>query len=266
MKRYLYTTLFIFIIAAEALSQVGINTSVIQDGVALQVESSNKGMLFPRVALSSRVSTSPLAATIPTGTMVFNTAAANSFPNTVTPGLHWWDAVEGQWTNFSTNTNTVMVKYTNSESTTNYNTTTWQNVKLFGNKIINESSAIYLVNNTNQSVTVNRSGLYSISSLLSFDRLNGSNAQVRLSLSARVYVNGVAVGTEQAISPGFSASINGDRGLFSHAFTEYLELADGDVVTVKIRRTVGTYRGLYGQSPVQFLQNGDSSIAILRIR
>ncbi|WP_185194893.1 helix-turn-helix transcriptional regulator [Chryseobacterium antibioticum] len=118
MKRYLYTTLFIFIIAAEALSQVGINTSVIQDGVTLQVESSNKGMLFPRVALSSRASTAPLATTIPMSTMVFNTATAGSFPDVIFQGLHWWNADEGQCVNASLNLNTVMVKYTNAENTT----------------------------------------------------------------------------------------------------------------------------------------------------
>lgn len=265
MKRYIYTTFFIFIIASQALAQVGINTSNIQDGVTLQVESSNKGMLFPRVALTSRVSTAPLAATIPMSTMVFNTATAGSFPDVIFQGLHWWNADEGQWVNASLNLNTVMVKYTNDELATNYNTTTWQNVKLFGNKIINESSTIYSVNTTDQSVTVNRSGLYSISSLLSFDRLTADNPG-RLSLTVRVHINDVAVGTEQVISPGFTTSINGNRGLFSHAFTEYLELADGDVVTVKIKRTDGTYSSGYGTAAVPFLQSGDSSIAILRIR
>lgn len=265
-KNYLYFTLLaIFINILPLNGQVGIQTEIIEDGVTLQLEASDKGVLFPRIALTSRTSTSPLDASIPTGTMVFNTATAGNFPNTITPGLHWWSAEDQQWTNLNTNINNVLVKYTNSESSTNYNTNTWQNVKLFGNRIINESSSIYEVDTANHTIKINSPGLYSISTLLSFDRLNGGN-RGRLSISARLYINGNPVGTEQVISPGYTSLVSSNRGLFSHSFTEYLELNDGDVLSVMVRRTVGTFSGSYGSAEVRFLQSGDSSIAILRIR
>ncbi|MDQ1096909.1 MULTISPECIES: hypothetical protein [Chryseobacterium] len=266
MKNYLSAIHIVAVFASStAIAQVGINTSTVSDGVSLQIESSTKGILFPRIALTSRTSTSPLASSIPTGTIVFNTATTGNFPNAVSPGLHWWSAADQQWTNLNTNLNTVFMKYTNSESSTNYNTTAWQNVKIFGNKIINESNSIYTVNTANQSVTINRAGLYAISSLLSFDKKDGGD-EGRLSLSAQVFVNGIAAGTQQVISPGYTNLVTNGRGLFSHSFTEYLNLNGGDVLTLQVKKTDGTYSNGYGTAEVRFLQSGDSSISIQRIR
>ncbi|MGG5210026.1 hypothetical protein ACQWU4_13935 [Chryseobacterium sp. MIQD13] len=265
MKKNLYIVILTIFTAVRITSQVGINTGNIAEGVMLQIESSNKGVLFPRVALTSRTSTSPLASTIPTGTMVFNTATVGNFPDIITQGLHWWSAEEQQWTSLNVNLKHTLMKYINTETSTNYNINSWQNVKLFGNKIINESAAVYDVSTAGQSVTIHDPGLYSISALLSFNRDDGDD-EGRVSLSARIYVNGNPAGTEQVFSPGFTASVNDNRGLFSHSFTEYLELADGDVVTIKIRKTPGTYCSDCATAQVRFYQGGDSSIAILRIR
>lgn len=264
-KNIFYIVILSIFCMTKVYSQIGINTAIVQEGVALQIEASDKGVLFPRIALSSRTSTSPLPSSIPTGTMVFNTVTAGSFPNTIIPGLHWWSAEEQQWINVNTNLENAVVKYTNSESTTNYNTTSWQNVKLFGNMIFNESTSIYNVNTTNQTVTIGRLGLYSISSLLSFDRSSGGSAG-RVSLSARIFVNGNAVGTEVVMNPDYTSSVLSGRGLFSYSFTQYLELNEGDIVSVQIKKTDGIYSSGYGTSAVHFKQSGDSSIAILRIR
>ncbi|WP_419869019.1 hypothetical protein [Chryseobacterium sp. CT-SW4] len=252
-------------IGSELKAQVGVNTKNIEDGVMLQLESSSKGVLFPRMALTSRTSASPLDASIPTGTIVFNTTTTGSFPNIITPGLHWWSAEEQQWTNLSTDLQNVTAKYVNTENTTNYNTTNWQNVRLFGSEVFNESESIYNVNKSDHTVTLGMSGLYSVSTLLSFDR-DDADEEGRVSMTARLYVNGQPVGTEQVFSPGFTTSIDDNRGLFSHSFTEYIELNKGDVLCVKIKKTTGTYATDYGIANVKFLQAGDSSIALLRIR
>ncbi|WP_292009253.1 hypothetical protein [Chryseobacterium sp.] len=267
MKKYIiYAALLtVGVISGELHAQIGVNTTNIEDGVMMQLESTNKGVLFPRLALSSRTSVSPLNASIPTGTIVFNTTLSGSFPNIISPGLHWWSAEEKQWTNLSTNLENVTAKYVNAENVTNYNTTAWQNVQLFGSEVFNESESIYNVNSNNHTVTLGMSGLYSISTLLSFDRLTADNP-ARLSMTARLYVNDQPVGTEQVFSPGYTTSINNNRGLFSHSFTEYIELNKGDVLSVKIKKTAGTYANNYGVADVKFLQSGDSSIALLRIR
>jgi hypothetical protein len=266
MKPYnLYIFVFTLMFTAKVRSQIGIGTASISNGVMLQLEAADKGVILPRIALVARSSTSPLSSAIPNGTMIFNTATAGNYPDNVTPGLHWWNSTDQQWININTNKNNIFLEYTNAESSTNYNSTTQQNVKIFGNKIINDNSSIYQVNTANQTVQINRKGLYSISALLSFDRLD-ADEEGRLSLSAQLYINNAAAGTEQVISPGYTTSINDNRGLFSHSFTEYLEINEGDIISLKIKKTTGTYSGDYGTAQVRFLKSGDSSIAIYRIR
>lgn len=254
-----------FSLSSLIYSQVAIGTSTIEKGIALQLEANDKGVLFPRVVLTSKNATSPLLTSIPTGTMVFNTKTTGTFPNLITPGLHWWSAEEKQWTNVNTNLVNPTLKYTNRESTINYNVEYWRNAELFGQKVFNESNSVYIVNSSAQTLTIGMAGLYAISPLLSFDRIKGSHSS-RISLTARVYVNEKPVGTEQVINPGFTHSINKDRGLFSHSFTEYLELDKNDVISIKLMKTYGSYSGSAGKSEVQFKQSGDSSISILRIR
>lgn len=265
MRKNILSIILFLGLSVPLFAQTGIATSTISDGVILQLGTNNKGLLLSRIPLTSRTSTSPLPTSIPTGTMVFNTATTGSFPNLITPGIYWWSVEDTQWTSLSTNLETAAVKYTSTETATNYNTTTLQNVKLFGNMVYNESSSIYSINTTAQTLTVKRQGLYSISSILSFDRFTGGNGSM-VSLTARIFINGNPAGTEQVFSPEETASINSDRGLFSHAFTEYLQLNANDVISIRIKKTDGTYSSGYGDSPVRFHQNGDSSIALLRIR
>lgn len=252
-------------LSVSLFAQTGIATSTISDGVMLQLGTNNKGLLLPRIPLVSRTSTSPLPTNIPTGTMIFNTSTTGNFPNLITPGIYWWSAEDMHWTSLSTNLETSAVKYTSSETATDYNTTAWQNIKLFGNMVYNESSSIYSINNAAQTLTIKRQGLYSISSILSFNRFDGGNGSM-VSLTARVFVNGNPAGTEQVFSPEETASVSSNRGLFSHAFTEYLSLSANDIISIRIKKTDGTYSNNYGDSPVRFHQNGDSSIALLRIR
>ncbi|WP_044403881.1 hypothetical protein [Lacinutrix sp. Hel_I_90] len=73
-------------------SQVGIGTTNVQNGVALQIESSSKGMLIPRVSLQGKNLESPISPSpIATGLMVFNTATAGSDSNVVVPGFYYWN-------------------------------------------------------------------------------------------------------------------------------------------------------------------------------
>ncbi|WP_449398034.1 hypothetical protein [Chryseobacterium wanjuense] len=157
------------------------------------------------------------------------------------------------------------MKYTNAASNTNYNSTSWQNLKLFGNMVINESVHIYSINTSAQTLTIKKPGLYSISTILSFNRLNSGNSSM-VSLTARLYINGNPVGTEQVFSPERADSLANNGGLFSHSFTEFLVLNANDVLSVRIKRTSGTFSSGYGTSSVVFHQNGDSSISVTRIR
>ncbi|RKT02137.1 hypothetical protein [Chryseobacterium defluvii] len=72
--------------SAFSFAQVGINTTTPNRDAALDVVSTNKGILNTRIALTSTASPSPLSAHV-AGMMVYNTATVSD----VTPGLYYND-------------------------------------------------------------------------------------------------------------------------------------------------------------------------------
>lgn len=90
-----------FIIAFVGLSvqtlfaQVGIGTTTPSNSSQLEISSSARGLLIPRVALTSLTSASPVTSPA-TSLMVFNTASAGTYPNNVTPGHYYWNGTAWQ--------------------------------------------------------------------------------------------------------------------------------------------------------------------------
>lgn len=78
---------------------------------ALQITSTDKGLLLPTLALTASNSASPLSAFV-AGMTVYNTAVAGTSPANVTPGLYYCDGT--QWLRLSTSNGSVVV---NSSST-----------------------------------------------------------------------------------------------------------------------------------------------------
>lgn len=56
----------------------------------MEINSSNKGFLPPRVALTATNAASPVTSPA-TGLLVYNTATAGTSPNSVTPGYYYWN-------------------------------------------------------------------------------------------------------------------------------------------------------------------------------
>lgn len=79
---------------ANSQQNVGIGTTTPNASSMLDISSSNKGLLIPRVALTSTTSPSPLGSFV-AGMMVYNTATAGTPPNNVTPGFYLCNGV--QW-------------------------------------------------------------------------------------------------------------------------------------------------------------------------
>ena len=69
---------------------VGIGTSAPDASAILDVTSSNKGILAPRVNLVAANNPAPVTAPA-TGLLVFNTATSGTYPNDVFPGYYYWD-------------------------------------------------------------------------------------------------------------------------------------------------------------------------------
>ena len=73
---------------------VGINTSSTNSSAILDVASTNKGFLPPRVALTSIYSYSNAINSPATGLLVYNTATSGTFPGDVTPGYYYFNGTK----------------------------------------------------------------------------------------------------------------------------------------------------------------------------
>ena len=91
-----FYALLTFLISGYGFSQVGIsktNNFTPDAATILDVSSSDKGILIPRVELTSAVSLLPITTTgnTPNSLLVYNTAIAGTKPNNVTPGFYYWE-------------------------------------------------------------------------------------------------------------------------------------------------------------------------------
>jgi hypothetical protein len=81
-----------------SIAQVGVNTTTPR--AALDVESTNNGVLIPRVQLTSILDITtvinPNTGPLETSTLVYNIAPAGTIPNNVVAGFYYWNG--SQWT------------------------------------------------------------------------------------------------------------------------------------------------------------------------
>lgn len=88
MKR-IFTTLIILVsLTVSAQVKIGDNPTSIDANSLLELESTDKGLLIPRVALTATNNVAPLAAHT-AGMLVYNTATSGTAPNNVTPGFYY---------------------------------------------------------------------------------------------------------------------------------------------------------------------------------
>ena len=83
------------ILTKNLYSQVGIGTTNPASSSQLEISSNSKGLLIPRVALTSINSASPITSPA-TSLLVYNTATAGTIPNNVTPGYYFWNGSSWQ--------------------------------------------------------------------------------------------------------------------------------------------------------------------------
>ncbi len=80
-------------IALSSSGQVGIGTNTPDQSAALEVSASGKGLLLPRVALTSTMDLTTIVSPA-TSLMVYNTATAGSGNTAVAPGYYYWDSAK----------------------------------------------------------------------------------------------------------------------------------------------------------------------------
>lgn len=94
---------FLLGIVSLSFSQVGVGTTTPAPGSMLDIESSDKGLLIPRIALSSTNNGAPITPAPSLGLLIFNTSTSGAGATAVSEGFYYWDG--SQWVRLQTATN-----------------------------------------------------------------------------------------------------------------------------------------------------------------
>lgn len=116
--------------------KIGNNPTLINPNAALEVESTNKGILLPRLGLTATNSFAPLAAHV-AGMTVYNTAIAGTAPNNVTPGYYYNDGT--QWVRVATGADAKTEPW-REQNTTNEATANSQSIYQTGSVAVGDFS------------------------------------------------------------------------------------------------------------------------------
>lgn len=105
MKALITTILLALSIYTQAQVKIGNNPNTIDANSLLELESTNKGFLPPRVALNSAASVAPLTGTVPSGMLVYSTGG------TMADGFYYWNG--DAWKLIATAQSNVVTKSAN---------------------------------------------------------------------------------------------------------------------------------------------------------
>ena len=95
MKNKIIITLLVIVSSLTSIAQVGIGTTSPNASAKLDITSTNKGFLPPRVTLTGTADVATIASPA-TGLIVYNTATAGTSPSNVTPGIYYYDGSKWQ--------------------------------------------------------------------------------------------------------------------------------------------------------------------------
>lgn len=136
MKKILLPALLLSFTGAFA-QNVGINSTGAAPitSAALDVDMANKGVLIPRVALTTTAAFAPVTGTATASLLVYNTATAGVSPTNVTPGFYYWDGA--QWVRIATGSGTAWLVGGNTLAATgNFGTISNNNVDFITNNVV----------------------------------------------------------------------------------------------------------------------------------
>ncbi len=254
MKRYICLIIFLIFLFSNSSSygQVGIgDTDPVEKGIALKIVSDNKGVLLPRIALTSKTSFSPLSVAPPTGALVFNTNYFGSFPDEVNPGLYWWDNENYSWMPFALDTEHYTAKFSNADITTNLFVDSYVGVPVFGKLNFTDMPGEYEIVSSSK-VKFNRTGLYSVT--VNLDKYVSVNNPIGLKIQL------LKDGTVLGVTTRFAISQENEH-YYSESFTEYINIdTEGEVLEIQ------AMKGTTGSGVIRLNEAGTSSVMISRIR
>src|SRR5678809_694492 len=94
---FIATCMLLMQVATKAQMKIGDNPKTINSASLLELETTNKGLVFPRVSLSNVTSPAPLPSVLLTGTVVYNTNGSITAGNGT--GLYIWNGTVWMYIN-----------------------------------------------------------------------------------------------------------------------------------------------------------------------
>ncbi|MGG5210027.1 hypothetical protein ACQWU4_13940 [Chryseobacterium sp. MIQD13] len=262
----IFKLLLICFCTSKAFGQVGIGTTAPATSSALDITSSNKGVLIPKVELTAKNLKSPLAGNIPDGTMVFNTLRSGTGADVLIPGIYVW--MNNKW-NFPAELGTAeskAVKFASSPaSTTNFNPATVASpvgIDIFNSAVFNDDAAMFEKIDDYQ-LKINQSGLYLVSLNLALKQAPAVD-QSRLSDYIYFNLNGnLASAKVITLVPQYNPGDINIGGRFAFGLNSYIQVTAGSVLTLRSQRYKdgADYNGILNFDGVS-----TSSVTIVKIQ
>ncbi len=160
---------------ATAQVKIGKNPTNINLSSALEIEASDKGVLYPRVQLSSLTNWAPLLGSPINGMMIFNSATV---ADVLSPGYYYWQ--DGKWNRLITLDDVENI----SSLTGNANTDTLSHYHFIGTT---DEEPLNIVTNNENRIVITQNGKVGV---------GNSNPDSRLDVKGCI-----RVGSEEGITP-----------------------------------------------------------------
>lgn len=266
MKRTILSFVISCIFTVQMFSQVGIGTTDPISSSVLDITSTNKGVLIPRVKLAGASDKSPLDGNIPDGTLVFNTVRAGTGNNIVIPGVYAW--VNNKWIIPSTIgvTRSKAIKFTNSLSnTTNFNPSTVATpvtIDIYNNEKFNDDPSIF-ERIDDYKLKIKKAGLYIVSVNLALKQ-NPAKDESRLSNYIYFNLDGILVSAKIiTLVPQYNPSSVNIDGRFAFNSNSYIKVEAGQILTLHSQR----YKdGTRYDGVLNFDNTSPSSVTVIKIQ
>jgi hypothetical protein len=233
MKYFFLFILITCLTTSTVNAQIGIGTTTPDDSSVLDIESTEKGVLIPRLTSTQR----DAIVNPETSLMIFNTSNNRYEYNVGTSSAAKWVSI----------TYNPTLKYSNTDTTTNINVNTATTLPIFGNLEWNDDTNLYEV--MGHTVIVKTAGKYRLSVNIAYNVPTvGGNSDQRVSVEAQFAINDINTGS--FANNGYVRHANGHTEASLH-LTEVFNLNAGDEITVTTKRE--------GNSAAAFLRSTNTS-------